>query len=105
MCEHNATRRDRQPHDHRSTGPATVITRVGSGGGDGGFAEVLVKDESSRLGLPSLPTREIVLHSNVADRDARRSLKALSAAIRATEVSAGDPRPKKRPAERLSPAA
>lgn len=41
-------------------------------------------DSGARLGLPPLPTRDVVLHSNLRDRQARNSLKALAATIRAT---------------------
>lgn len=41
-------------------------------------------DAGTRLGLPALPSRDVVLHSNLRDRQARNSLKALAATIRAT---------------------
>src|SRR6516165_7571896 len=41
-------------------------------------------DVGARFDLPSLPTRDIVLHSNARDRQAKNSLKTLAAAIRAT---------------------
>ena len=41
-------------------------------------------DVGARFGLPLLPSRDIVLHSNIADRQNRNSLKTLGAAIRAT---------------------
>ncbi len=41
-------------------------------------------DIGPRLGLPPLPARDIVLYSNLVDRQARNALRALSAAIRAT---------------------
>jgi DNA-binding transcriptional LysR family regulator len=41
-------------------------------------------DVGPRFGLPPLPTRDVVLHANARDRQARNSLKTLAAAIRAT---------------------
>jgi DNA-binding transcriptional LysR family regulator len=41
-------------------------------------------DVGARLGLPALPSRDVVLHSNVTDRQTKASLKALAATIRAT---------------------
>jgi DNA-binding transcriptional LysR family regulator len=41
-------------------------------------------DVGARFDLPSLPTRDVVLHSNARDRQAKNSLKTLAAAIRAT---------------------
>ena len=41
-------------------------------------------DVGKQLGLPPLPSRDVMVHSNVADRQARNSLRILSAAIRAT---------------------
>jgi DNA-binding transcriptional LysR family regulator len=41
-------------------------------------------DLGPRLGLPALPTRDVILCSNVSDRQARGSLRALAAAIRST---------------------
>jgi DNA-binding transcriptional LysR family regulator len=41
-------------------------------------------DVGPRFGLPPLPTRDVVLHTNARDRQARNSLKTLAAAIRAT---------------------
>jgi len=41
-------------------------------------------DVGQRLGLPTLPSRDVVLHSNVADRQTKASLKTLAATIRAT---------------------
>jgi DNA-binding transcriptional LysR family regulator len=41
-------------------------------------------DLGPRLGLPALPTREVMLCSNVSDRQARSSLRTLAAAIRST---------------------
>jgi DNA-binding transcriptional LysR family regulator len=41
-------------------------------------------DIGAKLGLPPLPTRDVVLHSNVSDRQTRTSLKTLAATIRAT---------------------
>ncbi|WP_024506624.1 LysR family transcriptional regulator [Bradyrhizobium sp. ARR65] len=41
-------------------------------------------DIGPRLGLPTLPSRDVVLHSNLSDRQSRSSLKALAATIRAT---------------------
>ncbi|MEP9350765.1 LysR family transcriptional regulator [Xanthobacter sp. KR7-225] len=41
-------------------------------------------DVGPRLGLPSLPSREVMLYSNLTDRTARAALRTLSAAIRST---------------------
>jgi DNA-binding transcriptional LysR family regulator len=41
-------------------------------------------DVGARLGLPSLPSRDVVLHSNLRDRQSRDTLKLLAATIRAT---------------------
>jgi DNA-binding transcriptional LysR family regulator len=41
-------------------------------------------DVGARLGLPPLPVRDVVLHSNVTDRRTKHSLKTLAATIRAT---------------------
>jgi len=41
-------------------------------------------DVGTQLGLPPLPSREVVLHSSRRDQEARKSLKTLAAAIRAT---------------------
>jgi DNA-binding transcriptional LysR family regulator len=41
-------------------------------------------DVGARFDLPSLPARDVVLHSNARDRQAKNSLKTLAAAIRAT---------------------
>lgn len=41
-------------------------------------------DIGPRLGLPRLPSRDVVLHSNLSDRQSRNSLKTLAATIRAT---------------------
>jgi DNA-binding transcriptional LysR family regulator len=41
-------------------------------------------DVSATLGLPPLPERDVVLHSNLADQQTRRSLRTLSDAIRST---------------------
>jgi DNA-binding transcriptional LysR family regulator len=41
-------------------------------------------DVGAKLGLPPLPARDVVLHSNVTDRQTKASLKALAATIRAT---------------------
>jgi DNA-binding transcriptional LysR family regulator len=41
-------------------------------------------DIGPRLGLPLLPSRDVVLYSNLRDRESRNSLKALAATIRAT---------------------
>jgi len=41
-------------------------------------------DVGAKLGLPPLPSRDVVLHSNVTDRQTKASLKALAATIRAT---------------------
>lgn len=47
-------------------------------------APVGVIDVGPRLGLPPLPSRDIVMHTHVTDRRARDGLRALAAAIRAT---------------------
>jgi DNA-binding transcriptional LysR family regulator len=44
-------------------------------------------DVGPRLGLPPLPSRDVVLYSNLRDRESRNSLKALAATIRATASS------------------
>jgi hypothetical protein len=41
-------------------------------------------DVGLRFGLPSLPLRDVVLHSTVTDRRTKSSLKTLAAAIRAS---------------------
>src|SRR5580704_11772555 len=41
-------------------------------------------DVGPKLGLPPLPTRDVVLFSNVTDRQTKSSLKTLAATIRAT---------------------
>jgi DNA-binding transcriptional LysR family regulator len=41
-------------------------------------------DFGPQLGLPPLPSRDVVLYSNLVDRQARRSLRTLAAAIRST---------------------
>lgn len=41
-------------------------------------------DLGPRLGLPALPSRDVVLYANLVDAQARRALKTLGAAIRAT---------------------
>ncbi|MBV9565667.1 MAG: LysR family transcriptional regulator [Bradyrhizobium sp.] len=41
-------------------------------------------DVGERFGLPALPSRDVVMHSNVTDRQARNALKTLAATIRAT---------------------
>ena len=41
-------------------------------------------DVGARLGLPPLPARDVVLHSNLRDRQSRDTLKLLAATIRAT---------------------
>lgn len=41
-------------------------------------------DVGPRLGLPPLPARDAMLHARLSDRDARRSLRTLCAAIRST---------------------
>ncbi|MFW6166210.1 MAG: LysR family transcriptional regulator, partial [Ralstonia sp.] len=41
-------------------------------------------DVGAQLGLPPLPVRDVVLHVNVRDREARGALRTLSASIRAT---------------------
>jgi DNA-binding transcriptional LysR family regulator len=43
-------------------------------------------DVGGQLGLPPLPSRDVILHSNLRDQEARRSLRTLAAAIRSTEV-------------------
>jgi DNA-binding transcriptional LysR family regulator len=44
-------------------------------------------DIGARLGLPPLPSRDVVLHSNLTDRQSRDTLKLLAATIRATASS------------------
>ena len=44
-------------------------------------------DVGPRLSLPPLPSRDVVLHANLSDRQARNSLKVLAATIRATAGS------------------
>ena len=41
-------------------------------------------DVGTRFGLPRLPSRDVVLHSNLRDRPSRDTLKLLAATIRAT---------------------
>lgn len=41
-------------------------------------------DVGARFGLPPLPSRDVVLHSNLSDRPSRDTLKLLAATIRAT---------------------
>ena len=41
-------------------------------------------DVGAKFGLPPLPSRDVVLYSNVVDRQTRNSLKTLAATIRAT---------------------
>ena len=41
-------------------------------------------DVGARLGLPPLPTRDVMLHANVSDPQSRNSLKTLAATIRAS---------------------
>ncbi|NTG28731.1 LysR family transcriptional regulator [Agrobacterium rhizogenes] len=41
-------------------------------------------DIGPQLGLPPLPSRDVMLYSNLTDRQARNSLRTLSAAIRST---------------------
>jgi DNA-binding transcriptional LysR family regulator len=41
-------------------------------------------DVGARLGLPSLPSRDVVLHANVTDKPIKSALKTLAATIRAT---------------------
>lgn len=41
-------------------------------------------DLGPQLGLPPLPSRDVVLYSNMSDQQARRSLRTLAAAIRST---------------------
>jgi DNA-binding transcriptional LysR family regulator len=43
-------------------------------------------DVGPQLGLPKLPTREVMLHARPSDPQARRSLKTLCAAIRSTAI-------------------
>jgi len=43
-------------------------------------------DIGAQLGLPPLPSRDVVLHASRRDQEARNSLKTLAAAIRATSV-------------------
>jgi DNA-binding transcriptional LysR family regulator len=43
-------------------------------------------DVGAQLGLPPLPSRDVILYSNVADQQARGFLRNLTAAIRATTV-------------------
>jgi len=43
-------------------------------------------DVGPRLGLPELPTRDVMLHARLSDPQARRSLKTLCAAIRSTAM-------------------
>jgi len=41
-------------------------------------------DVGAKFGLPPLPSRDVVLHSNATDRQTKNSLKTLAATIRAT---------------------
>jgi DNA-binding transcriptional LysR family regulator len=41
-------------------------------------------DVGTKFGLPPLPSRDVVLYSNVTDRQTKNSLKTLAATIRAT---------------------
>jgi DNA-binding transcriptional LysR family regulator len=43
-------------------------------------------DVGSRLGLPPLPSRDVILHSTLTDGQARNSLRTLTAAIRSTAM-------------------
>lgn len=43
-------------------------------------------DVGSQLGLPQLPSRDVMLYSKLADRQARRSLGTLCAAMRSTAI-------------------
>jgi DNA-binding transcriptional LysR family regulator len=43
-------------------------------------------DIGARLGLPALPTRDIMLYSNVSDVHGRRAVRALAAAVRSTHL-------------------
>lgn len=43
-------------------------------------------DIGARLGLPPLPTREVVLYASVSDRRARGALRTLSAAFKAASI-------------------
>jgi DNA-binding transcriptional LysR family regulator len=43
-------------------------------------------DVGARLGLPALPTRDVMLYSNVSDAEGRRAVRALAAAIRSTHL-------------------
>jgi len=45
-------------------------------------------DVGPRLGLPSLPSRELVLHTSVTDATARGALRKLADALRSTAVAA-----------------
>lgn len=45
-------------------------------------------DVGPRLGLPSLPSRELVLHASVTDTPAREALRKLADALRSTAVAA-----------------
>lgn len=47
-------------------------------------APVGTVDAGPRLGLPALPSREVVMHSHVTDQRAKDGLRALAAAIRST---------------------
>jgi len=44
-------------------------------------------DVGERLGLPALPSRELVLHTTVSDAPARQALRTLAGALRATAVT------------------
>jgi len=43
-------------------------------------------DVGAKFDLPPLPSRDVVLHSNVTDRATKTSLKTLAATIRATGI-------------------
>jgi DNA-binding transcriptional LysR family regulator len=47
-----------------------------------------LRDVSSSFGLPPLPTRDVVLHSNLRDPQSQTALKVLASAIRATATRA-----------------
>jgi hypothetical protein len=43
-------------------------------------------DVGPQLGLPPLPSRDVVLYSSLTDQQARGSLRTLTAAIRSTAL-------------------
>jgi DNA-binding transcriptional LysR family regulator len=67
-------------------GMAAVIAAVSAGIAVGAFAHRVapagVVEVSERLGLPSLPPSQIVLHSNLSDARSRSALRTLTAAFR-----------------------